>query len=286
MEAKNVVGMKGRLKIAAATPPHLTYLSYHGGPVLSNVEVTTIYWGTAWVSDPLRTQLDAFFNFVVQSSLITQLGEYGVPSIGFGRHVQSLVLATNDPPNPCDDSVIQAELDSLIAAGKVLAPNQNSVYFLFLPSGVTVTLQGQSSCKAFCGYHNLSNSGLVYAVDTYDDCAGCQFVSGDTLASSTVVASHELCESITDPHLDGWFDDSTGEEIGDICEGGNKVISSSSTQDQLTPNTYIVSGNATAMADGSISGSFSLTPSVAPPPTTGQSWTVQKEWSNALGACV
>lgn len=40
----------------------------------------------------------------------------------------------------------------------------------------------------------------------------------------TVIASHELCEAITDPIPGrGWYDDVNG-EIGNICEGSNKVI--------------------------------------------------------------
>lgn len=247
----NVVRSKGIRKAAPAAPPQL---NYHGGPLLANPEVTTIYWGSAWNSDPLRAQMDAFFDVIVTSSLLAQLAEYNVPgfTIGQGKHVQSVTISS-DPANPLDDSQTQSMLDSLIADGTVGQPNANSIYFFFLPSGVTVTLQGQASCQQFCGYHNLSSSGVVYAVDTYDDCQGCQFVSGDTLASSTVVASHEFCESVTNPHLNAWFDDNTGEEIGDICEGQTKTIKASPSP---------------------------------PPPQSSQSYVVQKEWSNAQGACI
>ena len=37
-----------------------------------------------------------------------------------------------------------------------------------------------------------------------------------TQNAMTSVASHELCESMTDPMLDGWFT-ASGEEIGDLC---------------------------------------------------------------------
>lgn len=283
MNAKITVSLKKESKLRAATPQ----LTYHGGPLLANVEVATIYWGSAWASDPLRTQLDEFFNFVVTSSLLDQLGEYSQPgfTIGHGKHVQS-VLLTDDPATPLDDSAIQSRLDALITAGTLGQPNGNSVYFFFLPSGVTVTAQGQSSCQNFCGYHSLSNSGVVYAVDTYDDCPGCQFVSGDTLASSTVVASHELCESITDPQLNAWYDDNTGEEIGDICEGSNKIINATGIQiSKSVGTTYTITGSGTAMADGSINASLNLTPTSTPPPPA-TSWTVQKEWSNAQGTCI
>jgi len=46
----------------------------------------------------------------------------------------------------------------------------------------------------------------------------------------TVIASHELCEPITDPIPgSGWYDDVNG-EIGDICEGSNKVINTVAVQ--------------------------------------------------------
>lgn len=292
MDVKITVGLKREPKIRASVPA----LSYHGGPLLANVEVTTIYWGSAWATDPLRTELDEFFNFAVTSSLIDQLSEYTVANfiIGHGKHVQSVLLG-DDPATPLDDTAIQARLDELIAAGTVPPKNDNSVYFFFLPSGVTVTIDGSASCAQFCGYHNVSNSGVVYAVDTYDDCQGCQF-TGDTLSSSTVTASHELCEAITDPQLDGWYDDNTGEEIGDICEGSTKQIGggvgAEAVETVLQGETFTISGTGTALADGTISGNFVLTPTAAPPPppppppTPGQSWAVQKEWSNAQGTCI
>lgn len=111
----NVVRSKGIRKAAPAAPPQL---NYHGGPLLANPEVTTIYWGSAWNSDPLRAQMDAFFDVIVTSSLLAQLAEYNVPgfTIGRGKHVQSVTISS-DPANPLDDSQIQSMLDSLIADG-------------------------------------------------------------------------------------------------------------------------------------------------------------------------
>ena len=161
-------------------------------------------------------------------------------------------------------------------------------------TSVTVTLQGEASCQQFCGYHNLSSSGVVYAVDTYDDCQGCQFVSGDTLASSTVVASHEFCESVTNPHLNAWFDDNTGEEIGDICEGQNKMINTASTLAAASAPLFNVSisraqvsvdGKSDVQSQATLSPASGASPS-PPPPQSSQSYVVQKEWSNAQGACI
>src|SRR2546430_6419178 len=203
-------------------------LSYHGGPVLANAEVFLIFWGHAWTSDPLQEQIVHFFDFVLQSSLLDQLSEYSVPGISIGRgKFNGALIVDAKMPSSVDDSDIQNFLRSQINEGFVPGFGANSLYFVFTPSGVKVTLQGDASCQQFCGYHNVTNEGIVYAVDPYDDCAGCQFVPGDILGSTTVPASHELCEAITDPTFEGWFDDSTGQEIGDICAGQVKVINAS-----------------------------------------------------------
>src|SRR5690348_1863470 len=49
---------------AAPPPPHLTY---RGGPLLTAVEVFTVFWGAAWSTPPesdLAGSLNGFFDFV------------------------------------------------------------------------------------------------------------------------------------------------------------------------------------------------------------------------------
>ena len=275
MPFRNIVRPNHVRRIVAGQPQ----LVYNGGPLLANVEATTIYWGSAWQTDPLRAQLDGFFDFVVSSSLVDQLTEYNVPgfSIGHGRHVASVQIVS-DPPAIVDDTQIQTFVQQLITAGTVPAQDANSLYFVFTPGGVTVTLQGSASCQQFCGYHNSPDGNLFYAVVPYANCNGCQF-AGNLLDSMTVIASHEFCEAITDPVPGaGWYDNANG-EIGDICEGSNKVINMA----QIAAGTvYTVSGSASADATGVITASLTFTP----PPPPGQSYMVQKEWSNAQGACV
>src|SRR5689334_8040289 len=79
---------------APAAPPKLTY---RNGPLLTSVEVFTIFWGAAWQQPPLselRAQIDQFFDFILASQLMDQLGEYSVPgkTIGHGSHIGSIVL--------------------------------------------------------------------------------------------------------------------------------------------------------------------------------------------------
>ena len=139
--AKNIVSPKKKPRriVGAASLPQLTY---RGGPLIQNVEVTTIYWGSAWQNDPIRAQLDAFFDFIVSSSLIDQLAEYDVPgfAIGHGKHVASLIVA-QDPPTTVDDTAVVAFIQQQIASGAVPAQAANSLYFVFTPSGVNTWMR-------------------------------------------------------------------------------------------------------------------------------------------------
>jgi hypothetical protein len=200
------------------------HLKYSGGPLLANVEVLTVFWGNAWVSQPalvsLAQSINDFFKFIVTSPLIDQLREYDVPqfSIGHGKFVGSKSLGT-EPGQLIDDSAIQTALQGWIADGTVLKPNANSLYFIYFPPGTTVTLDGDASCQKFGGYHDAINERIFYAVEPF-----CMAGSGSLsqLDFFTLTSSHELCEAITDA-VPGkgwyWFHDRKHQgEIGDICE--------------------------------------------------------------------
>jgi hypothetical protein len=35
--------------------------------------------------------------------------------------------------------------------------------------------------------------------------------------------AHELAEMLTEPYLNAWYDDSSGKDIGAICEGNYRI---------------------------------------------------------------
>src|SRR5689334_6390959 len=95
--------------VAPAPTPHLTY---RGGPLLTAVEVFTVYWGTGWQSQPLADtagRLDAFFDHVLTGAVVDQLAEYSVAGqqIGHGRRVGRAVVATPQPAAVVTDAQIQ-----------------------------------------------------------------------------------------------------------------------------------------------------------------------------------
>lgn len=214
-----IVPLHPHVRDAAAPGPQLTY---RGGPLLTSVEVFTIFWGAAWqypANVPLIQQMNSFFDTILASTLMDQLAEYSVPgkTIGRGVLLGTHTFTSSSPTNSVTDAAIQVFLQSQILAHTFPAPTPNSLYFLFLPPGTQVKQGGAASCKDFCGYHDATpTGGIYYAVMPFPGCSGC-LGSLDTFPALTSTSSHELCEAITDPVPgQGWYDDNNG-EIGDIC---------------------------------------------------------------------
>ncbi len=221
-------------------------LTYRGGPLLTAVEIFTIFWGVEWTKKETASadEMNAFFDFLLTSPLIDQLAEYDVPgqSIGHGTRTGTIRIASPAPATSVSDTAIRAFLRKQLAAKKKIpAPTPNSLYLLFLPPGVRVSAFGSLSCQSFCGYHDAIDKKIFYAVMPFPGCSGCRGGGIAMLDALTETSSHELCEAITDPipgH--GWYDDHNG-EIGDICAWQSRML--------------------------------------------GQ-YTIQREWSNKAGRCV
>ena len=233
MAAANPIQIVPLRDYALAAPITTAKLTYRGGPLLSAVKVFNFFWGTAWqgLQAPLVQEINQFFDFVLTSPLMDQLAEYSVPgsAIGHGSRAGAVILST-DPPSAIADADIQKLIQQEISSdAAVPQPTPNSLYYVFLPPGVTVTLDGSASCSNFCGYHSDINGTIFYAVMPYPDCSGCTGTLAvlDALTSTT---SHELCEAITDPVPgQGWYDDQNG-EIGDICAWKTKQLGSYTVQ--------------------------------------------------------
>jgi hypothetical protein len=212
-------------RVAAAVAPQLTY---RGGPLLTAVEVFTIFWGAEWNQSPqsvVMKNMNLFFDYILTSALMDQLGEYSVPgkTIGHGSRTGTITLASPAPKTSVQDSEIQQLLQQEIASKNLPAPNSNSLYFVFLPPSVQVVQAGGASCQDFCGYHDSTSGNIFYAVMPYPGCSGC--TGGLTVADAlTSTSSHELCEAITDAVPgQGWYDDNNG-EIGDICAWKTRIL--------------------------------------------------------------
>ena len=217
-----------------ATPA--AHLTYRNGPLITSCQVFTIFWGTAWEEAelaPMVTGLNGFFDYILTSSLMDQLSEYSVPQykIAHGKRIGTITLTSPHVSKTVADSAIQKMIQQQISAKALPASSPDLLYFVFLPSGVTVTQGGSASCKVFCGYHDSIENRTFYAVMPFPGCSGCSS-NFATFEALTVTASHELCEAITDPIPgQGWYDDQNG-EIGDICAWKTKKLGQYTVQQE------------------------------------------------------
>jgi hypothetical protein len=247
--------------------------TYHGGALIQGVKVVTVFWSSGVDA---QGSLNQFYTAIVESPYVDWLSEYdaGGQSIGRGSFVTSFV----DPGAPASpeitDQDIQQELSRLLAKGSLPAADANTLYMVHFPPGVSISVQGFTSCEQFCAYHSSFQNGssaVYYGVlpDLGGACSRCGG-AGDKLSSTTVVASHELVESITDPGIGlanqsqdgsllGWYDDNNGEEgeIADVCEGHNDTVGSWAVQQVYSMQ---AGGCITTRSSGGVGGDGGGTP--------------------------
>ncbi len=215
--------------VTSAPEPLLTY---QDGPMLQDVAIHAVYWGSN-VTPPAGADIPTYFTKISASAPFFQmLAEYNVTTpapltIGSGTFAGTYVDV--DAPLPANniitDEMVHAEVSRLLDQGKLTATD-NSLFFFFFPAGYSVDQGGGTlSCQVFCGYHgsftrNASNVYYAIIPDFSTDCAtGCGSTALDGLYETV---SHELVESVTDSDVAqndlAWYDDANG-EIGDICGG-------------------------------------------------------------------
>jgi hypothetical protein len=216
-----IVPIRADASLTVPAPTVAPNLTYRGGPLLTAVQIFTFFWGDGWQAQPqagLMPQIIQFFDYVVTSKLVDQLAEYSIAgsTIGRGANLGATPVAAT-LGKAVDDGAIQTLIQEEISSNAAVPqPTPNSLYVVFLPPGVAVSLGGGTSCTTLCGYHSDINGQIFYAVVPYPDCPGCAGALS-VLDALTSTASHELCEAITDPIPgQGWYDDNNG-EIGDIC---------------------------------------------------------------------
>ena len=223
-----------------------TTAEYFGGPVTANAKVYVVWWGDPSKINSAVTAAKGgiadFYAGVTNSNFIDWLNEYSTAIaaqagshkgsagtnqyIGRGNYVAAITLA-NVPAGNVTDAQIQSALDGGIADGTLPAPDDNTLYAVYFPPGVTITLDGSTSCSGFGAYHDAIIETQRH--DTYylvmPDC-------GSSFKSMTSTSSHELIEAITDniptpadmPDYPQAWNDSMGNEMADLCEGTSGTV--------------------------------------------------------------
>ena len=236
--------------------PAGAHLSYFGGPIISNVQVIQVLYGSgsynSQIAGTTSPTMGNFFGDITgaNSGLMTLLQQYNTNISGgtgqvFGNGTFAglfqIVPAAGNNGSTITDTQIQSELLAQINAGHLPAPtndalgNPNTLYMIFFPPGKTISQGGSNSCQAggFCAYHGTTSSTLnskhvLYGVlPDMQAGSGCSSGCGTStvFGNYTSVTSHELVEALTDADVGiattfgpplAWYDMTNG-EIGDIC---------------------------------------------------------------------
>jgi hypothetical protein len=207
-------------------------LTYRGGPLIQNVKIYVVYWGSG-VDSTVSSGLAGYYSAVTNSAYFDWLSEYnaGGMRIGRGSYAGSFTIHPTTGSSITNND-IAAALDQNISSNALPANDGNSLYMVYFPPGISISLDTSQSCVQFCAYHNTyqrgNGSNLYYGVipDLGGSCAGgCG--AGSKFQSTTSVSSHEMIEAVTDPAVGinvlSWYDDNQG-EIGDICNGQEGTV--------------------------------------------------------------
>jgi hypothetical protein len=222
-------------------------MEYFGGSVFSNVNVVSVIWGSK-VNSQTVADIGGFLSAIVNSTYVDQLSIYdtnikGVhhkgtnQTINRGTYFGQVQITPKHSGTSLTDKDIRKELAYQIARGVLPAQNLNTLYRIYFPQDVTITLGKLVSCQAFGAYHEAVSSKVTPSNIFYGVMPDC----GGGFNYLTIVSSHEFAEATTDniptpgthPKYPQAWNTSDGYEIGDLCEG---------TQGTLTTdaNTYYV----------------------------------------------
>ncbi|KAJ3235739.1 hypothetical protein HDU81_000220 [Chytriomyces hyalinus] len=230
--------MLGRfaLLLASATATLAAGVPYHNGPVVSNIEITAIFYGKV----PYQNTVTDYYTQITDSVYMDWLSEFNTPTqrIGRGRLITSFNETTKIKTQLTDSTDVHDYLISLVNAGKI-TPNTNSYFAIHFQQGINIAycyqVNGQNQCGSTCNEYgawhsfidlskyNVNIPGVPYLFyGVMPDCGS---------GFDAVAASHEVIETISDPAGDNaalaaWCDtnDLSGGEIADKCGSSGRIV--------------------------------------------------------------
>ena len=214
-------------------------LYYHGGSVDTAPKVYLVLWGSHWTTDPSGEAaiLERFYSGVGGSSWLNSVTQYcqgvGTGSFNCGSTNTGTVgnqsgmfagVWSDQSLAPSRPKQSQLAAEAARAAqhfgNTTSASNANAQYVIATAHNNNATGFGSQ----YCAWHSSTNSsaGLIaytnlpYMTDAGAAC-GANFNGLGPAAGITIVAGHEMAETVTDPFpASGWLDGSGGEN-GDKC---------------------------------------------------------------------
>lgn len=251
---------------AAPTEAAAGAMLYYGGSVLANAKVVSVMWGPN-VNATTVAGIPGFTSALVNSTYVDQMSQYDTflnaqdgrkgtqQHIARGSYLGQVQITPINTKLNLTDADVQKELKAQIKAGVLPARDLDTLYMVYFPVNVSVTLDGMTSCVDFGAYHfatngvKLAKSNLFYTVEP-----DCHY----SFNSITFIASHEFVEAVTDniptpgtnPAFPQAWNTSGGYEVADICGGSGQLVAGSKsytvTQYYLNSTAKCSTGNYTS----------------------------------------
>jgi hypothetical protein len=182
----------------------------HGGTLASGVPVQLIFWGNNWTTGDaaLRDQLIAAALNLIDGPFSSALGQYGLSGPTFRG---TTTIISPEPPASFDDGSVGDIVWACIDQNIFPEPDDSggrNYYCVFMPSGTSYSPGGAVGAHSYP-----SDYDFPFDIDH----AWVAWVGHSDLNTMTRAFAHETMETVSDPEASGWYVDSTGEEIGDIC---------------------------------------------------------------------
>jgi hypothetical protein len=223
-------------------------VNYNGGRVMTSPKIVTITFSNDQA--PLVARLQEFGDKITATPWwAATTSEYcdqpvGNPCVGPGSGGGHVVLTDAPAASYVDSSqgqpsTIQDFIKAKVADATFPAPTDQTIYAIYFPQNVDITLDGSQSCGGgggggFGAYHNTIalDDGKGGKINTpYAIMPRC---GGE--ATTTTSASHEFVETATDPdiglgnvtyYMQNQLWAFAGGEVGDLCvdfTGGNDTV--------------------------------------------------------------
>jgi len=198
-------------------------LTYHSGPVMTTgAYVEPIFWGTSWSSATFvgdkKSGIESFYFGMGDSTYQATNTEYTQTG---GTHVGTNIMLG---PSHVDASAVPRRVGN--TTSPILAEACSKATSLRTDGYYPVYVDARRGNAGFCAWHSAgtcSNGTTIQFAFFFnlDGDPGCdpQDTSGlhsQGLAALANVSGHELSETLTDQHLNGWYD-SGGSENADKC---------------------------------------------------------------------
>jgi hypothetical protein len=199
--------------------PQSPLLTYHGGAIMTDAVVQSIFWGVKWSDAAFAgdkiSGLDTFYGGISGSNYATTTTEYTGTNgtvgtaASYAGHIVDTTAAPRNAPRTLD---ILTEV-----CRKIPQPVANGYYPVY-----TDTPRGSAG---YCAWHSFGSCGTVPVQFGFffslDGDPGCdpQDASGlhsQGLAALANVSGHEYSETMTDPRNGGWIDVANSENA-DKC---------------------------------------------------------------------